>query len=189
MDLATGGKPLEGSGQPVGQPSGRLIGVLVGCSAAISAVLVGLLTFLSTLITANKDLESRARDADIKLTEIRTVAADRIRDAEVKLAEVRAGAEGRARDADVRMVEIGVGVLRAKPDEEGAVAAREWAIELIEKRSGVRFSEEAKAQLMKKRLRYSGPFAGSFDTTWNSGDDSPPAEKQPEAPQVNPPAR
>lgn len=165
MDTAMDGKPSEGSARASGWLAGNLPGIFIGSGATVIAALVAL---LGTYITSYNEAANLARDAEVRLTEIRTATTDRVRDAEVKLAEVRATAEGRARDADVRLVEIGVGVLRAKPDETGAKAARQWAIELVEKRSGVRFSEEAKAQLLDKPLQTSRYDAGGRD--YNTGD-------------------
>ena len=55
---------------------------------------------------------------------------------------------------DAQLVQIGVGVLEIDPkQQEQVAAAREWALELIEANSGgVRFSPEARAQLLSKRL-------------------------------------
>jgi hypothetical protein len=58
------------------------------------------------------------------------------------------------RNAD--LVRIGVSVLRVDPDKEKQIsAAREWALNLIDANAGgVKFSPEARAQLLRKRLEY-----------------------------------
>jgi hypothetical protein len=58
------------------------------------------------------------------------------------------------RNAD--LVKIGVSVLRVDPDKEKQIsAAREWALNLIDANaSGVKFSPEARAQLLKEPLGY-----------------------------------
>jgi hypothetical protein len=71
------------------------------------------------------------------------------------------------RNAD--LVQIGVNVLRADPDKEKQIsAAREWALNLIDANAGgVKFSQEAKEQLLKKRLEYADVRWGEFP--WGSG--------------------
>jgi len=59
------------------------------------------------------------------------------------------------RNAD--LVRIGVSVLRVDPEKEKEIseAAREWALNLIDGNAGgVKFSPEARAQLLKARLPY-----------------------------------
>src|SRR5207237_803221 len=58
------------------------------------------------------------------------------------------------RDAD--LVKIGVSALRVDPEKEKQIsAAREWALNLIDANAGgVKFSPEARAQLLRKRLEY-----------------------------------
>ncbi len=55
------------------------------------------------------------------------------------------------RQMDVKMVEIGIGILRAPPKEDVAVM-RSWAIDLIEKSSGRKFTEAQRAALLKQEL-------------------------------------
>jgi hypothetical protein len=57
-------------------------------------------------------------------------------------------------DRNARLVEIGVGVLRSDPEKETQVrAAREWALDLIDANAGgVKFSAEARAELLQRRL-------------------------------------
>jgi hypothetical protein len=73
------------------------------------------------------------------------------------------------------LVSIGVAVLRADPVKEPEItnAAREWALDLIDANAGgVRFSNEARAELLKRRLDYSQPidynapidYGGAFGT-------------------------
>lgn len=59
------------------------------------------------------------------------------------------------RQMDVKMVEIGIGILRAPPKEDIAVM-RSWAIDVIEKSSGRRFSTEQRAALLKQELPIQG---------------------------------
>jgi hypothetical protein len=61
---------------------------------------------------------------------------------------------------NAQLVQVGVGVLEVDPSHGKQIqAAREWAIDLIEANAGVRFSPEARQQLMKKPLVTGG---GSF---------------------------
>jgi hypothetical protein len=67
------------------------------------------------------------------------------------------------RNAD--LVKIGVSVLRVDPEKEKQIseATREWALNLIDANSGgVKFSSEARAQLLKKPL--------GFDNGWGAVD-------------------
>jgi hypothetical protein len=60
-------------------------------------------------------------------------------------------------DRNAALVGIGIAVLRADPEKEGYVsAAREWALDLIDANAGgVKFSKEARAELLRKRLNTS----------------------------------
>lgn len=66
------------------------------------------------------------------------------------------------RNAD--LVQIGVSVLRVDPEKEKQISeAREWALNLIDANAGgVKFSPEARAQLLKKRLEVTDVRWGNF---------------------------
>ena len=51
----------------------------------------------------------------------------------------------------VHLVEIAIGILRADPKEDVA-PARSWAIDVIERNSGVRFQPEDRAALLHKPI-------------------------------------
>jgi hypothetical protein len=55
---------------------------------------------------------------------------------------------------DIRLVEVAVGVLRAKPNEEDLKALRNWAINVVENRSGTRFTQQEREALQKYALPY-----------------------------------
>ena len=56
-----------------------------------------------------------------------------------------------ARNAE--LVKIGIDVLKIKPGQEGNIsAAREWALNLIDANSGVKFSKAAREELLQKPL-------------------------------------
>jgi len=74
----------------------------------------------------------------------------------------------------VHMVEIAIGILHADPKDD-VTAARGWALDVIEKNSGVRFSQEDREVLLKKALSISSS-AGWTDYSSNSG---PPESKPP----------
>ncbi len=59
------------------------------------------------------------------------------------------------RQMDVKMVEIGIGILRAPPKEDIAVI-RGWAIDVIERNSGRRFTDAQRAALLKQELPWAG---------------------------------
>jgi hypothetical protein len=66
------------------------------------------------------------------------------------------------RQMDVKMVEIGIGILRAPPKEDIAVI-RSWAIDVIERSSGRKFTEAQRAALVKQELPWSEPRRGYSD--------------------------
>jgi hypothetical protein len=55
-------------------------------------------------------------------------------------------------------LQIGISVLRVDPEKEKQIsAAREWALNLIDANAGgVKFSSEARAQLLREPLKYNG---------------------------------
>ncbi len=59
-------------------------------------------------------------------------------------------------ERNAHLVEIGVGILRVDPAKDTQVsAARQWALDLIDANAGgVKFSPEARAELLNKRLGY-----------------------------------
>jgi hypothetical protein len=103
-----------------------------------------------------------------------------------------------ADERNARLVEIGVGILRVDPEKESQVgAAREWALDLIDANAGgVRFSKDARMELLKKRLGFDLGFYGGGYTDYGSYDGGytdygsyssrplPPKEKRP-LPQSN----
>lgn len=64
----------------------------------------------------------------------------------------------RNRELDIELVKIGIGILRADPKETQTKGARGWAIETIGLYSGIKFSEEAKKELLEGKL--------SLETGW-----------------------
>lgn len=59
------------------------------------------------------------------------------------------------RELDVKLIEIAVGILRTDPKQTEVKAARAWAVEIIEKSSGTRFSPADRAELIQRPLAYS----------------------------------
>ncbi|HEX3497092.1 MAG TPA: hypothetical protein VHT02_07960 [Methylocella sp.] len=83
------------------------------------------------------------------------------------------------RNAD--LVRIGVSVLRVDPEKEKQIseAAREWALNLIDTNAGgVKFSPEAREQLLNKRLEYYAD-PGWATGKWGSVDTYPNSSAQP----------
>jgi hypothetical protein len=71
------------------------------------------------------------------------------------------------RNAD--LVKIGVSVLRVDPEKEKQLSAatREWALNLIDANAGgVKFSPEAREQLLREPLKYNDP--GYAYGSWGS---------------------
>lgn len=57
-----------------------------------------------------------------------------------------------ARAFDAKMVEIGVGILATDPGKSDVTAARQWALDLVEKHSGLTFSADGRARLLHSPL-------------------------------------
>ncbi len=87
------------------------------------------------------------------------------------------------RNAD--LVKIGVSVLRVDPDKEKQIsAAREWALNLIDANAGgVKFSSEAREQLLREPLSYDY----SSDTPPYTYSDTPSVKPAPRRPSPEPP--
>jgi hypothetical protein len=89
------------------------------------------------------------------------------------------------RNAD--LVKIGVSVLRVDPEKGKQIsAAREWALNLIDANAGgVKFSQEARAQLLGEPLKY----IPSYDSTYIPSYDSTytPEKPAPRRPSPEPP--
>jgi hypothetical protein len=62
-----------------------------------------------------------------------------------------AGFASKNEELHVHLVEIAFGILRADP-KEGVTPARSWAIDVIQKNSGVNFSDEDRAALLSKPI-------------------------------------
>lgn len=76
-------------------------------------------------------------------------------------------------ERNARLVEIGVRVLLVDPTKEKQVrGAREWAIDLIDANAGVKFSPEARAELLNKPLGIARPSA-IFEGAQSRGQGSP----------------
>jgi hypothetical protein len=58
----------------------------------------------------------------------------------------------RNRKLDIALVKIGISILRADPRESQTQGAREWAIEVIEINSRLKFSAAARAELLQNKL-------------------------------------
>ena len=56
------------------------------------------------------------------------------------------------RDAQVQMIEMAVDILQSQPDPETGSGLREWAVEVIDRHSGVGLSEAARMELLKQPL-------------------------------------
>jgi hypothetical protein len=68
-------------------------------------------------------------------------------------------------ERNASLVSIGIAVLRADPEKEKdlSIAAREWALDLIDANAGgVKFSPEARSELLKNALRYSDYPTGTY---------------------------
>jgi hypothetical protein len=80
----------------------------------------------------------------------------------------------RGSERNAKLVEIGVSILRVDPQKEAQIsAARHWALDLIDANAGgVKFSEEARAELLKRPLGYEATYYPGYDSTYRPGYDS-----------------
>jgi hypothetical protein len=83
-------------------------------------------------------------------------------------------------ERNAKLVEIGVSILRVDPQKNSQVAgARKWALDIIDANAGgVKFSPEARAQLLEQRLDTD---AYSFDGGPYGGADIYPDKKPPQS--------
>jgi hypothetical protein len=71
------------------------------------------------------------------------------KDAATKIEALKSETEQKSRELDIRMVEIALSLLKPDPNTDpNKVGAREWAINVMEKYSGVRFSEAARKSII-----------------------------------------
>jgi hypothetical protein len=91
-------------------------------------------------------------------------------------------------ERNARLVEIGVSILKVDPAKETQVsAARKWALDLIDANAGgVRFSPEARAELLKNQLR-AFDLGGGFDYSDSYSFDGP--DQRPRTPRARLPLK
>lgn len=71
------------------------------------------------------------------------------KDAATKIETLKSEAEQKSRELDIRMVEIALSLLKPDPNADpDKIGAREWAINVMEKYSGVKFSEAARKSII-----------------------------------------
>ena len=68
----------------------------------------------------------------------------------------------RNRELDIKLVEIGLGILRADPKETNITPAREWAIQVVETNSGIKFTDADHKALLQQPIRYQPPTLQRF---------------------------
>jgi hypothetical protein len=100
----------------------------------------------------------------------------------VAIAAITFALKSMSEERNARLVEIGVGVLRVDPSKEDHItAAREWALNLIDANAGgVKFSREARAELLKKPFDWQ-PLAGWTDLGSFEAQPSQPSAKSPQS--------
>ena len=75
---------------------------------------------------------------------------------------------GQKGEVDARMIELSIGILRAEPMKELA-PLRDWAIQVIDDRSDVKFDAAQKEALRDKELPFKGSDLTFFHTPITSG--------------------
>jgi hypothetical protein len=102
----------------------------------------------------------------------------------VAAAAITFAVKSMSEERNARLVEIGVGVLRVDPAKDTQVAAaRKWALDLIDANAGgVRFSPEARSELLQRPLDYSTPVDWGYDPYEGGYDPTRPVPRRTPAP-------
>jgi hypothetical protein len=108
---------------------------------------------------AEASFATRLKDASI--TAIATVVVGALTLAGA-LATGWFGFASKDEELKVHLVEIAIGILRADPTKEDVAPARGWAIDIIERDSGVKFSAADRAALLHQPIK-AAAFVGSWD--------------------------
>jgi hypothetical protein len=132
------------------------IGTTQGCAMAkpgdsptsrppwwVTAAGVLIIPVIITLITQFYTYQAQRDEA---LQKIQTAATD----ATARIEELKSAAEQKSRELDIRMVEIALSLVKPDPNiDPTKIGAREWAIDVLERFSGIKFSSAARKSIIE----------------------------------------
>jgi hypothetical protein len=123
-------------------------------TAASVLVIPVVLAFITAFFTYKAQQEQA-------LKEIQTAAAQ----ATAKIQELKAEAEQKSRELDIHMVEIALSLVKPDPNEDKTkIGAREWAIDVMERFSGIKFSPAARKSIIETAVPVEGLVKGATGT-------------------------
>lgn len=109
----------------------------------VTAASVLIIPVVLAFITAFYTYQAQRDEA---LQKIQTATSD----ATARIEELKSEAEQKSRELDIRMVEIALSLVKPDPNVDPAkIGAREWAIDVMEKFSGIKFSPEARQSIIE----------------------------------------
>ena len=109
----------------------------------VTAASILIIPVILTLITQFYTYKGQQDEA---LQKIQTAATD----ATTRIEELKSEAEQKSRELDIHMVEIALSLVKPDPNVDPTkIGAREWAIDVMEKFSGIRFSPAARQSIIE----------------------------------------
>jgi hypothetical protein len=135
----------------------------------VTAASVLIIPVIITLITQFYSYQAQRDEA---LQKIQTATSD----ATTRIEALKSEAEQKSRELDIRMVEIALSLVKPDPNVDPTkIGAREWAIDVMERFSGIRFSPSARQSIIETAVPVEGIPKGA-----------PTAEPAPGVPFVEP---
>jgi hypothetical protein len=109
----------------------------------VTAASVLIIPVIITLITQFYTYQAQRDEA---LQKIQTAATD----ATARIEELKSTAEQKSRELDIRMVEIALSLVKPDPNiDPTKIGAREWAIDVLERFSGIKFTSAARKSIIE----------------------------------------
>jgi len=126
---------------------------LCNCQARRSAVIrsplggtAASVLIIPVIITLITQFYSYQAQRDEALQKIQTATTD----ATARIEALKSEAEQKSRELDIRMVEIALSLVKPDPNVDPTkIGAREWAIDVMERFSGIRFSPSARQSIIE----------------------------------------
>jgi hypothetical protein len=108
---------------------------------------------IPVIITLIMQLYSYQAQRDEALQKIQTATTD----ATARIEALKSEAEQKSRELDIRMVEIALSLVKPDPNVDPTkIGAREWAIDVMERFSGIRFSPSARQSIIETAVPVEG---------------------------------
>ena len=116
----------------------------------VTAASVLIIPVIITLITQFYSYQAQRDEA---LQKIQTATSD----ATARIEALKSEAEQKSRELDIRMVEIALSLVKPDPNVDPTkIGAREWAIDVMERFSGIRFSPSARKSIIETAVPVEG---------------------------------